>query len=143
MKKILKKLRHFRDDKDGTTLVEVMVAFVIFLMIMAMFYGVVSFSSAIYVKATDKRIANENFNAEYSKKTAEAKKETVASAGSFSITVDTDKTSAGNQSMPATLHSNAGLKKYTDEVTGISIYSFFTDAGLPHQVTPDPNPGSD
>ena len=112
MEKILQSLQ----SKDGTSMVEVLTAFLVIVLMITMFGKVVTLSMGI-LKRSQKVMENmETFNSEYYQEKNKEKQTLIS--GRLSLKEDWKNPSEGTV-IPL---SQGELKKYTDDTTGLSRY---------------------
>ena len=114
-----KKIRRAGISKDGTTMVEVLVAFLVVMLMMAMFSKVVTTSVDLLKRSRENITKTESFNEEFYKsgvRSATSETEAVV------LSIDNSKTSVYNKAMDVSLMLGGGLKTYTSN--GVTRYYF-------------------
>ncbi|MDD7209236.1 MAG: hypothetical protein PUH29_04165 [Lachnospiraceae bacterium] len=106
----MNKTRKVLSSRRGTSMVEVLAAFLIIVMMTAMFGRVVTLSMGMLQKSREKIAEEETFNSEYYKK--ENEKEQKKISGNLSL-------EGNGSSVPI---PKGTLKKYTDQTTGLTRY---------------------
>lgn len=114
----MKRRKRQRSTKDGTTMVEVLVAFLVVMIMMAMFSKVVTASVDLLKKSRENIERTEAFNEQYYKTGTQEKQNAV---GSIALEVD-PKTSGYNRADPISLPLSGDLQSYT--LNNIKRYSF-------------------
>lgn len=112
----MKKIRQLLRAKKGTSMVEVMVAFLIIVLMVALFGKVVTLSMDIFQKSRSMTEKMEFFNAEYYKKDQQGEKTRIS--GELSLTEQKENQSEG-VSIPL---PQGKLKKYTQDTQGFTRY---------------------
>ena len=112
MEKILQSLQ----SKDGTSMVEVLTAFLVIVLMITMFGKVVTLSMGILQRSQKVMENMETFNSEYSQEKNKEKQTLIS--GRLSLKEDWKNPSEGTV-IPL---SQGELKKYTDDTTGLSRY---------------------
>lgn len=113
MKREKKKITDLLRDREGTTMVEVLVAILIVMIVMAMFSKVVTASVTLYHKSAAVIENTEHFNEVYYKKDSIDSRQTLSGVG-FRL-----KLEGGTViSLP-----KGEVKKFTDSETGFVRYS--------------------
>lgn len=109
--------------KAGTTMVEVLVAFLVVMIMMGMFAKCVQVSSNMLTKTKAAFDRVEAFDEEYYKTSARDERKSVS--GEISISVDTQKTDSVNHVKDAKLKLGLGeFVLYEDDAAGMKRYSF-------------------
>ncbi|MDD3403022.1 MAG: hypothetical protein PHQ72_06665 [Hespellia sp.] len=112
---------HFIKEKDGTTMIEVLVAFVVVVLMMATFSKIVTVSVNLLSKSRQTIEKTEAFDKNYYKTAERANRKTVSKSLSLSVS---DKTSAKNHADKVTIALAYGaLKLYSDSESGYQRYS--------------------
>lgn len=112
MEKILQSLQ----SKDGTSMVEVLTAFLVIVLMITMFGMVVTLSMGILQRSQKVMENMETFNSEYYQEKNKEKQTLIS--GRLSLKEDWKNPSEGTV-IPL---SQGELKKYTDDTTGLSRY---------------------
>ena len=112
MEKILQSLQ----SKDGTSMVEVLTAFLVIVLMITMFGKVVTLSMGILQRSKKVMENMETFNSEYYQEKNKEKQTLIS--GRLSLKEDWKNPSEGTV-IPL---SQGELKKYTDDTTGLSRY---------------------
>ena len=112
MEKILQSLQ----SKDGTSMVEVLTAFLVIVLMITMFGKVVTLSMGILQRSQKVMENMETFNSEYYQEKNKEKQTLIS--GRLSLKEDWKNPSEGTV-IPL---SQGELKKYTDDTTGLSRY---------------------
>ncbi len=115
----MKRNVRFKGIKDGTTMVEVLVAFLVVMIMMAMFSKVVTASVSLLNKSRENIERTEAFNEEYYKAASQSAQVT---AGTVALVVDMDKTSNYNRAGQISLKLSGDLQYYI--FNNIKRYSF-------------------
>ena len=115
----MKRNVRFKGIKDGTTMVEVLVAFLVVMIMMAMFSKVVTASVSLLNKSRENIERTEVFNEEYYKAASQSAQVT---AGTVALVVDMDKTSNYNRADQISLKLSGDLQYYI--FNDIKRYSF-------------------
>lgn len=112
MEKILQRLR----SKDGTSMVEVLAAFLVIVLMITMFGKVVTLSMGILQRSQKVMENMETFNSEYYQEKNKENKTLIS--GRLSLK-EAWKNSSEGTAIPL---PQGELKKYTDDATGLSRY---------------------
>lgn len=116
--------------KAGTTMIEVLVAFVVVMIMTALFAKVVSVSVELLNKSRETIEETEAFNEEYHKIAARESRTTVS--GTIELSVDMAKTDPKNNAKPDSFSLPKGtLQVYTDDETGLKRYTFHVEVEKP------------
>ena len=108
--------------KDGTTMVEVLVAFIVVMIMLLSFTKIVMVASNMLIRSQDAINRQERFNAAYYRLDNADQFRNVSEGISFSLIrtdVEGNSLSAGGLELGKTV-----LKKFTDAETGMSCYRF-------------------
>ena len=125
MKITAKKRR--KNSTSGSTMVEVLIAFLVVMVMIVMFSRVVLTSSKMLVTSQKMIEKNESFNAGYYKTANQAGRQKLEGL-SLSLAVDVEKTAAGNKAKEISIGlQSTGLQLYEDDETGYQLSSFFSE----------------
>ncbi|MCD2492422.1 hypothetical protein LQE92_07215 [Lacrimispora sp. NSJ-141] len=124
MKKSIIGQKSKKTDTAGSTMVEVLVAFLIVMIMVVMFSKVIAVSADMLKRSQQMTARYETFNENYYK-TENRKRRSEIGGLTLRLSVDTEKTAAGNKAKGASLElPKTGLQVYTDTETGLKMYSF-------------------
>lgn len=119
-----KKEKRRSSGKAGTTMVEVLIAFLIVMIMMVLFARVMLVAIDILEKSKSTIKRTEAFNETYYKTEAQADRQDVP--GDLVLSVDLESTDANNRAKDASMILERGkLKVYQDAETGMKRYSFY------------------
>ncbi|QNM06127.1 type IV pilus modification PilV family protein [Qiania dongpingensis] len=131
MKKNIMGQKKKKTDTAGSTMVEVLVAFLIVMIMVVMFSKVIAVSADMLKRSRQMTARYETFNENYYK-TENIKRRSAVGGLTLRLSVDTEKTASGNKAKEASLElSKTGLQVYTDTETGLKMYSFRSQEGEP------------
>ena len=102
-----KKPRKFSGQNAGTTMIEVLIAFVVLTIVLTSFYYLIQFSQKMTMSATDIKNENEVFNSEV------AKGESLAEGVESDAGVTRTRTSGSFKLVPDTASAQAGASTVT------------------------------
>lgn len=112
----------FSKDKSGTTMVEVLVAFLVVVLMMGMFSKIVTVSGNLLTRSRQTIQKTEDFDQNYYK-TAERAKRGAVSNSALSLSIS-DKTSTKNTADEVSIDLTRGqLTLYSDAESGYQRYS--------------------
>lgn len=131
-KKIAEKIKKVIGEKAGTSMVELLVAFIIVMLMTTMFSQIISASVRMLQQSRTIIERNEAFEEKYYQTSERTQDKREPICESFQFSVDTEKTDRRNQAKEATLTLKQGeLRKYVytqeDGNTSITRYSIETD----------------
>ncbi len=124
MKKNIMGHKNKKTDTAGSTMVEVLVAFLIVMIMVVMFSKVIAVSADMLKRSQQMTARYETFNENYYK-IENRKRRSEIGGLTLRLSVDTEKTASGNKAKGVSLElPKTGLQVYTDTQTGFKMYSF-------------------
>lgn len=129
----MKKYQTFKQlkKKDGTSMIEVLVAFMIVMIMLSMFTKIVSVSANVLNRSRSTIARTENFNEMYYRTDKRSDRKIIAD--SFSLGLDTINTKSQNKAEDVRIElENVCLRQYTDDTNKIIRYLFDSNSIAGH-----------
>lgn len=121
--------RRLNCNNSGSTMVEILVAFMVVLLLIVLFTKVITVSGSILMKSRGKIEETQTFNENYYKVSSQnARDKDRYQSLEFNLEIDTEKTDDKNKADMVSLPLEfALLQVYEDTETGLKMYSFTTE----------------
>lgn len=119
----MKNLLNVQKSKSGTTMVEVLVAFMVVMIMVVMFGKAVNISASLLVRSNQTIQRTQSFDEEYYKLSPNGATSTLTNK--IQLSVDMNKTNRANQAASTRFElKEVSLFSYKDVNTGMTRYSF-------------------
>lgn len=116
---MFRKIKLIKKSRKGTTMVEVLVAFLVVMLMMGMFSKVVTASAGLLKRAGENIKKTEDFGREYLTINAQASR---VSEGKIQLKLDSEATAIQNRAVDISLGLNGELQSYV--YNNMTRYSF-------------------